>query len=47
MARYMISPDLNPIELLWDQLDRQVRKCCPTSQEDLWRILQQEWQKNI
>ena len=39
------SPDLNPIELLWDQLDRQVRKQCPTSQEDLWRILQQEWQK--
>lgn len=39
------SPDLNPIELLWDQLDRQVRKCCPTSQEDLWRKLQDEWKK--
>lgn len=39
------SPDLNPIELLWDQLDRQVRECCPTSQEDLWRKLQEEWQK--
>lgn len=39
------SPDLNPIELLWDQLDRQVRKRCPTSQEDLWKKLQEEWQK--
>ncbi|XP_011862993.1 PREDICTED: uncharacterized protein LOC105559370 [Vollenhovia emeryi] len=25
------SPDLNPIELLWDELDRRVRKVCPTS----------------
>lgn len=39
------SPDLNPIELLWDELDRQVRKSCPTSREDLWRILQEEWQQ--
>ena len=39
------SPDLNPIELLWDQLDRQVRKSCPLSQKDLWKKLQEEWQK--
>ena len=25
------SPDLNPIELLWEQLDRMVRKKCPSS----------------
>jgi len=37
------SPDLNPIELLWDELDRRVRKVCPTSQEHLWEILQKAW----
>ena len=37
------SPDLNPIELLWEQLDRQVRKQCPKSQAHLWEILQEEW----
>lgn len=37
------SPDLNPIELLWDELDRRVREKCPTSKEDLWKILQLEW----
>jgi len=39
------SPDLNPIELLWDKLDREVRKQSPTSATNLWDILQQEWQK--
>ncbi|KAG8537615.1 hypothetical protein GDO81_024212 [Engystomops pustulosus] len=28
------SPDLNPIELLWEQLDRMVRNKCPSSQEE-------------
>lgn len=37
------SPDLNPIELLWDELDRRVRRVCPTSQEHLWKILQKAW----
>lgn len=37
------SPDLNPIELLWDELDRRVRVVGPTSKEQLWNILQQEW----
>lgn len=39
------SPDLNPIELLWDELDRAVRKIYPTSKTSLWSILQQEWKK--
>jgi len=38
------SPDLNPIELLWDELDRKVRKTCPTFQTDLWSKLLEEWQ---
>lgn len=39
------SPDLNPIENLWDELDRQVRahKPLPKNREDLWRILQEKW----
>jgi hypothetical protein len=32
------SPDLNPIELLWEQLDR---KKCPSSQSNLWDVLQE------
>lgn len=41
------SPDLNPIENLWDELDRQVRKHrpLPKNQDDLWNILQEEWLK--
>lgn len=39
------SPDLNPIELLWDELDRNVRKICPTSSKHLWDIIQSEWNK--
>lgn len=34
------SPDCNPIELLWDYLDREVRKTPPTSKKDLWTKLQ-------
>lgn len=37
------SPDLNPIELLWEELDRNVRIRCPSSQEDMWKALQESW----
>lgn len=37
------SPDLNPIELLWDELDRQVRDLRPTNQKHLWDILKRCW----
>jgi hypothetical protein len=37
------SPDLNPIELLLEQLDRMVRKKCPSSQSKLWEVLQDAW----
>jgi transposase len=39
------SPDLNPIEHLWDHLDRQVRKRMPppTSLAGLAAALQEEW----
>jgi DDE superfamily endonuclease len=39
------SPDLNPIEHLWDHLDRQIRKRrpLPTSSAGLAAALQEEW----
>ncbi|KRT79550.1 hypothetical protein AMK59_7098 [Oryctes borbonicus] len=37
------SPDLSPIELIWDELDRRIRQKGVTSSQDLWRKLQQAW----
>ena len=39
------SPDLNPIENLWDELERRVRKCenIPRSRYDLFAALKEEW----
>jgi len=37
------SPDLNPIEKLWDYLDVEVRKTCPQSSTDLFQKLQYAW----
>lgn len=39
------SPDLNPIELLWDELDRATRKIRPQNHEHLWECLQRCWQQ--
>lgn len=37
------SPDCNPIELLWDHLDRCIRDVQITSKTHLWEVLQQKW----
>ena len=39
------SPDLNPIEHLWDHLDHKIRKRipAPSSKNDLIQIIQEEW----
>jgi transposase len=34
------SPDLNPIEMLWDELDRRVKENQPTSAQHMWELLQ-------
>lgn len=39
------SPDLNPIELVWDELDRRVKAKQPTSATHLWELLKQTWEE--
>ena len=34
------SPDLNPIEMVWDELDCRVKEKLPTSAEHMWELLQ-------
>ena len=37
------SPDLSPIELVWDGLDQSVRKVRPTNQQSLIDELKKAW----
>ena len=37
------SPDLNPIEHMWDELERRMKKHQPKNKEELKTILHQEW----
>ena len=37
------SSDLNPIEMVWDELDRRVKKKQPTSAQHMWELLQDCW----
>ena len=39
------SPDLNPIEQVWDLLDSKIDKTQKTSEQGLWRAMQQAWSK--
>ena len=39
------SPDINPIELVWDELDRSVKAKQPTSATHLWELLQHCWEE--
>ena len=37
------SPNLNPVEMVWDELDRRVKAKQPTSAQHLWELLQDCW----
>ena len=37
------SPDLNPFEMIWDELDRRVKEKQPTSAQHMWELLQDYW----
>lgn len=39
------SSDLNPIEHLWDELGRHVKKCYVRNEEQLKQALLEEWNK--
>ena len=39
------SPDLKPIELVLDELDRRVKAKQPTIGKHLWELLQQCWEE--
>ena len=37
------SPDLNPIEMVWNELDSRVKEKQPTSSQNRWKLLQNCW----
>ncbi|CDQ78334.1 unnamed protein product [Oncorhynchus mykiss] len=37
------SPDLNPIEMVWDELDCRVKEKQPTCAQHIWELLQDCW----
>ena len=37
------SPDLNPMEMVWDEMDHRVKAKGPTSAKHLWEFLQDYW----
>jgi transposase len=37
------SPDLNPIEMVWDEFDRRVKEKQPTSTQHMWELIQDCW----
>ena len=39
------SPNLIPIEMVWDQLDGRVKEKQPTSAQHIWELLQDCWKR--
>ena len=38
-------PDLNPIENLWTDVNKAVHTCNPTSNEALWMVVKESWER--
>uniref|UniRef100_A0AAZ3P0K0 Tc1-like transposase DDE domain-containing protein n=1 Tax=Oncorhynchus tshawytscha TaxID=74940 RepID=A0AAZ3P0K0_ONCTS len=41
------SPDFNPIEMVWDELDHRVKEKHPISAQHMWELLQDCWKSII
>ena len=41
------SPDLNTMEMVWDEMDRRVEAKRPTSAQHLWEPLQDCWKNHL
>ena len=41
------SPDMNPIENIWDFMKREVSKHAPTTKQDLIHVLNDTWKNNV
>ena len=37
------SPDLDPIEIVWDELDHRAKEKQPKSAQHMWELLQDCW----
>jgi hypothetical protein len=37
------SPDLNPIEAMWDYIDSKLNRSLRTSEEKMWQMVQDVW----
>ncbi len=37
------SPDLNPIETLWNDVDRVIKESKPTNMDELWGVVCNSW----
>jgi hypothetical protein len=37
------SPDLNPIEAMWDYVDSKIMNSTRTSQNQMWEMVQEAW----
>ena len=43
MSWLVQSVDINPIELVWDELDQKIRPKQPTNEAHHWQLLQESW----
>uniref|UniRef100_A0AAZ3QVH7 Serine-threonine/tyrosine-protein kinase catalytic domain-containing protein n=1 Tax=Oncorhynchus tshawytscha TaxID=74940 RepID=A0AAZ3QVH7_ONCTS len=43
MSWHPKSPNLIPIEMVWDELDRRVKEKQPPSAQHMWELLQDCW----
>ena len=41
------SPDLNPNEMVWDELDRRVEEKQTTRAQHMWELLQDGWKSIV